>query len=461
MQSLIQRFRSLGLRNRLQVIFIAVALIPALAISVWAISVEYSNGRQQALHRLQSAASLKNLELASWINKLQSELSIPLSEEFGFERASAMLKLEEKVKYYGFYTKAFRNRLIFYISQSQQLQEIFLLNPQGEIILSTVEANEGISFTNDLETPISTILFKNNALYILYPIYDQDNTLIGALVGRTSSDTLIGILKELNELGQTGKSYLLDNQVVPLAASFDLPTDQTIWLIQANAFNTSGLNIAIQEHRDGHGIYTDYEDSLVIGFYHWIPEIPAGIIIEQNLSEAFSTLVSTLAVSLVIVLSAVFLAIVVSWLTTREIARPIENLAIAATQVAHGDLEQTVQVESKDEIGILAEAFNSMTNQLRNLINSLELRVEERTNRVLEKRALQLEISATVSREVISILNINDLLVRVVELIRDTFGYYHTFIYLIDEKSNQLVYQAGTEKIRAFKSFFGRRTKKH
>ena len=86
-----------------------------------------------------------------------------------------------------------------------------------------------------------------------------------------------------------------------------------------------------------------------------------------------------------------------------------------------GDLQQAVVVEREDEIGLLAGAFNSMTTQLRELISSLEGRVKERTE-ALRRRALQMETSMRVSRDLTaSILDIDELLTRVVELIREAF----------------------------------------
>ena len=79
-----------------------------------------------------------------------------------------------------------------------------------------------------------------------------------------------------------------------------------------------------------------------------------------------------------------------------------------------------------------------MTAQLRDLINSLEQRVHERTQ-ALRRRAVQLETSAQISREITSILEIDELLTRVVDLIRDVFGYYHVRIFLVNDDGSNLV----------------------
>ncbi len=52
-----------------------------------------------------------------------------------------------------------------------------------------------------------------------------------------------------------------------------------------------------------------------------------------------------------------------SWIAAR-ITRPVEELAVAASKVASGDLRAHVDVTSADELGDLAEAFNQMTRDL-------------------------------------------------------------------------------------------------
>jgi two-component system cell cycle sensor histidine kinase/response regulator CckA len=66
-----------------------------------------------------------------------------------------------------------------------------------------------------------------------------------------------------------------------------------------------------------------------------------------------------------------------SWLGNR-IRTPLRSLARIAEAVGGGDLGARAPVDSLDEIGTLARAFNVMTARLRGLIRSLEERVQER-----------------------------------------------------------------------------------
>ncbi|MFC1981190.1 sensor histidine kinase [Chloroflexota bacterium] len=63
-------------------------------------------------------------------------------------------------------------------------------------------------------------------------------------------------------------------------------------------------------------------------------------------------------------LIAVAVALLVGLMLTRQITRPIRALTRGASQIAKGDLGYRVKVNSKDEIGQLAQSFNAMTYSL-------------------------------------------------------------------------------------------------
>ncbi len=64
---------------------------------------------------------------------------------------------------------------------------------------------------------------------------------------------------------------------------------------------------------------------------------------------------------------ALLLGIVGSWLMARALAQRVKRLELAAEQVAAGNFAQPIPVDSNDEIGQLAVAFNEMQRQLSQL----------------------------------------------------------------------------------------------
>ena len=68
--------------------------------------------------------------------------------------------------------------------------------------------------------------------------------------------------------------------------------------------------------------------------------------------------------ALLVAVLALLLAIVVSsWMAAR-VTRPVEQLAEAAREVAAGNWQARVRVETGDELGEMADAFNRMTQEL-------------------------------------------------------------------------------------------------
>ncbi len=127
----------------------------------------------------------------------------------------------------------------------------------------------------------------------------------------------------------------------------------------------------------------------------------------QATARAQGRITSDVITQTVILGLVVFLIGVVTSLVMDRTMRPIGVLTETATAIAAGDLSRTAPVQSRDEIGTLATAFNQMTGQLRGLIGGLEQRVAERTH--------ALATSTEVSRRLSTILDRDQLVREVVE----------------------------------------------
>jgi signal transduction histidine kinase len=97
---------------------------------------------------------------------------------------------------------------------------------------------------------------------------------------------------------------------------------------------------------------------------------------------------------LFVTLGVIGIGILFTIILTRILLRPIEKLVAATEIVARGELIYTVDIDSGDEIGDLARAFNQMTLQLKGSRTDLEKKVEERT-RLLEENIKELNRART------------------------------------------------------------------
>src|SRR5207244_3124375 len=179
------------------------------------------------------------------------------------------------------------------------------------------------------------------------------------------------------------------------------------------------------DHQSGSAIYVNELGQQVFGVYRWLTTYQMAVIVEESSVEALSGLSSFTNVLVAVSLGAIGISVLGVVFFTRRITRPLQSLTEVAMRMAGGDLTSTASVKRRDELGLLAEAFNSMGAELRGLYQDLERRVEARTQ--------QLATAAEIGRAATSILSTEALLSRSVDLIRDRFGYYHVSFFLLDD----------------------------
>ncbi|MCB8966410.1 MAG: GAF domain-containing protein [Ardenticatenaceae bacterium] len=132
-----------------------------------------------------------------------------------------------------------------------------------------------------------------------------------------------------------------------------------------------------------------------------------------------------------------------TWGTLDSIARPVEHLTAGAERLSAGVMSERIVVERADELGQLAETFNRMADRLRAFQEELEQRVEARTLELAE-RIEQLNLINRVARETSMFVPLDDLLIQVAQLIRQSSGYYAVLIGLVDHDTNELYLRTGS-----------------
>lgn len=85
----------------------------------------------------------------------------------------------------------------------------------------------------------------------------------------------------------------------------------------------------------------------------------------EVLQELHQLTVNMLVVAVLAVLVLIFLVVIQ---VRRVIGRPVKELSLVATQIAQGELDQTIHYHSKDELGVLAYDFNQVTLRLRDYV---------------------------------------------------------------------------------------------
>lgn len=431
--------RAMSLQTRMLWTFILLSVLPVLIAGTVAGFRSTQGVRTEVFHRLDAIATLKEGEIKTLLKVLQTNIDL-ISEDQTLQQGIVAI-LQDTMSDAG--DKVFvRYELVSFNEKTGYFTEIFIMDRDGKIILSTdpnqedkIQVNQEF-FKEGLQgayvaPPAYEVGLSNYSIVISQPIKNRSGRVVGVLAGRVNLSTLNEIMQVRGGLGDTGETYLV-------SANYAVLTDlRHVQLSLGETYiRTDGVNDVIRNKTQGSATYENYTDTTVIGVYRWIPELQVALVAESEQSEALQVSNTVFRTTLESIFITVVIAIVLSFMFSRTITTPITNLVSVAENIARGNLTlRAEEAAQKDEIGVLAHAFNTMTERLRDLIGTLEQRVAERTQ-ALSSVA---EISTTASTS----LETDKLLQQVVDLSKDRFDFYHAHIYLLDEAGASLVLSAG------------------
>jgi len=208
----------------------------------------------------------------------------------------------------------------------------------------------GDKFAGLLSTPQGPYLLTSA------PVRDGNNTIVGAIMIGTRLSTLLSDLK-----AQTYADIVaLDRQGQLLATTLPEAEDGFAELQRAAA---SAGPIESAATRDLQLYGRDYQIAFTPLMIRQQTTGNVGVVLPSNyLVDTASTSRNTFSLIFALITIAV---IVLGYLLSTSIARPILRLRALSQAVAAGDLAQKTELDRPDEIGELAEAFDTMTQQLR------------------------------------------------------------------------------------------------
>ena len=188
-------------------------------------------------------------------------------------------------------------------------------------------------------------------------------------------------------------------------------------------------------------IQTEDEKAISLAFGRWSLQSQKVIAIlddltklnSQNFSKSIDIIEEERQIFIKLLMFSLMLTlvvIVVSLVVYEKIFTvPLKKMMISAKAIARGDLDVKIDVHSKDEIGQLAAAFNSMTHELKDFYGALEKKVKEKTSELTKTlRIFKME---------------KDKIQTIVESIGDG-------VFVIDSKYKIILFNRAAEQLSGF-----------
>ena len=253
---------------------------------------------------------------------------------------------------------------------------LFFNQSVADSINSTSVALDQITRAGELENSWFQVVASTD-----YMLLTRQTSLIGGRLGEELEhfNTLMAELQQ-QALGNSedviAANTALGSSLALLAGELNNTVNRLFTLAQAGSWTRAQAERATELN------------SLQRRFSETLTQLRANL--EADVNQALTQsreLQDTTRNGLVIIsLVALFVGVFAGFLTAQGIIQPVTSLAETARAIQRGDFSRRAEVSSAQELGVMAEAFNSMTDQLRESIDTLETRVEERTADLVEAR---------------------------------------------------------------------------
>lgn len=277
---------------------------------------------------------------------------------------------------------------------------LFLIDPKGYIFYSA--AKEADYQTNLMDGPYSDSnladLFReamgadgvhvvdfaayapsngDPASFIAKQVHDEHANIIGIVALQIPLDPINRIMQTRSGMGETGETYLVGSDFLMRSDSYLDPTNHSVLASFKNpekgSVKTEGVRNALAG-QTGVKTIIDYNGNPVISAYaplemndlNWV------ILSEIDVAEAFIPVYEMQQLAVIIAVIIAIVIVIVALMFARSISRPVIALTSSMNEVGTNfDFSKKCSVNSVDEIGQAAHAFNELLDSTKEAINEV------------------------------------------------------------------------------------------
>ena len=348
-----------SLRTRLILNFISLTTIPLLVVGLVFVQRSIVVQEEQALILQSQVAQKTASEVSAFIAARENELRLlsKVQNPLLLEQAEQIELLDSFLIHQKEYEE-----ITLLDSTGNELLHRSRLGTQGEqreviIWSSLAKFTQPVISGEIYYSPVEVNEYGVPHMTISLPVFDlHDNTLSYLLIARFRFKKIWNLMIDASNSSQT--VYILDSQGTLVAH----PNPSIV--LRGTQFDIAD--------KDGFTIGLDGSDVAQATTRIPLGEETLIVVAEQLSSTALKLSYNVISLTAIAIVVGLLFSIVFGFLAAQRIVQPVEALAETTQIISDGDLSQKVDVDSDDEIGMLAAAFNQMTERLRELVGELE-----------------------------------------------------------------------------------------
>jgi len=205
---------------------------------------------------------------------------------------------------------------------------------------------------------------KKPALVLAVPI-KSGNRLVGVIAAAMTIDVISSNIATWRQ-GDTGFAFLVDEK------GFVVSHPNKQYVVKRKNLNSHPL-IAGFRKKGWRTITSNFTTNDGAAAFGHVRSNNNGwaLVLQQEESEVFAAYSRTQEFALILLAGTIVLVLIIAWFSARAIVTPIMKLTDATERMSLGELNVKIDVKSKDEIGLLAQAIGRMQTSLRLAMNRL------------------------------------------------------------------------------------------
>jgi class 3 adenylate cyclase len=184
------------------------------------------------------------------------------------------------------------------------------------------------------------------------------NSVIGVLIAEVNLKHIWSVVSDI-QVGETGYAYVVSRDGDLIAHP-----DINLVLKGRNLKDLVQVQAALAGAPIPLAAQLNFAGQEVFAAYAAIPDLQWAVLVERLAEEAYAPLYASLTRTVALLFVGLGMAVLASLLISVRVVRPLQKLRQGVTRIGAGELDHRIEVQTGDELEVLAEEFNQMTGKL-------------------------------------------------------------------------------------------------